>query len=500
MTKSDFSGFWVEKERKGNAIVNIGNVWRKGLLLGILLLLVLIGSAQAENFTVRVEKDIIGFDENQITVETDQTGLLTLTLSDNYGTYRTITREAKRGVTTFMWDGLGENEERLPSGSYTLHALLVTARGNQETQINVTVGKAKQALLFALRSSDTLYLDTDDWFCEAKPVRTGAVVMDIYAADELNTKLDTLKKTFGSTTKVSWNGRVKGKKVAEGDSPAALLRGEQPGVCARCACDGEGKRAPRRSGGRNGQHHADVGHGRRGNVGHDDEAERSWWTLRRSAIRRCMTSRRRMARHLGTLHGQSQGVEVLKVEGGWAYIGAWQHESGGYIEGWVPMKRLKTVTPNSDFGLVVDKQTQRMKVFYRGKCITTLTISTRAGGQESADSRDGGGRVHHRRTRQRLRGQRLSLRVRHPLRRRQPHPPAGLQGAAHEEGLLRPRTGAGAEGLARVRPHRARWMQPGSTSTTYGHTCPTARVCSSSMTRKIVRCKPPPSAIRCRRM
>ena len=117
MTKSDFSGFWVEEERKGDAIVNIGNVWRKGLLLGILLLLVLIGSAQAENFTVRVEKDIIGFDENQITVETDQTGLLTLTLSDNYGTYRTITREAKRGTTTFMWDGLGENEERLPSGS-----------------------------------------------------------------------------------------------------------------------------------------------------------------------------------------------------------------------------------------------------------------------------------------------------------------------------------------------------------------------------------------------
>ena len=166
MTKSDFSGFWVEEERKGDAIVSIGNVWKKGLLLGILLLLALVGSAQAEGFQVRVEKEIIGFEENQITVETDQTGLLTLTLSDNYGTYRTTTREAKRGTTTFMWDGLGENEERLPSGSYTLHALLVTARGNQETQINVTVGKAKQALLFALRSSDTLYLDTD-----GKPLR-----------------------------------------------------------------------------------------------------------------------------------------------------------------------------------------------------------------------------------------------------------------------------------------------------------------------------------------
>lgn len=253
--------------------MSIGNVWKKGLLLGILLLLALVGSAQAEGFQVRVEKEIIGFEENQITVETDQTGLLTLTLSDNYGTYRTITREAKRGVTTFMWDGLGENEERLPSGSYTLHALLVTARGNQETQINVTVGKAKQALLFALRSSDTLYLDTDDWFCEAKPVRTGAVVMDIYAADDLNTKLDTLKKTFGSTTKVSWNGRVKGKKVAEGDYLLRFYAESNPAY-VRCARDGEGRRASRRSGGGNGQHHADVGHGRRGNVGHDDEAER----------------------------------------------------------------------------------------------------------------------------------------------------------------------------------------------------------------------------------
>ena len=48
MTKSDFSGFWVEEERKGDAIVSIGNVWKKGLLLGILLLLALVGSAQAE--------------------------------------------------------------------------------------------------------------------------------------------------------------------------------------------------------------------------------------------------------------------------------------------------------------------------------------------------------------------------------------------------------------------------------------------------------------------
>ena len=355
--------------------MNIGNVWRKGLLLGILLLLALIGSAQAENFTVRVEKNIIGFDENQITVETDQTGLLTLTLSDNYGTYRTITREAKRGTTTFMWDGLGENEERLPSGSYTLHALLVTARGNQETQINVTVGKAKQALLFALRSSDTLYLDTDDWFCEAKPVRTGAVVMDIYAADDLNTKLDTLKKTFGSTTKVSWNGRVKGKKVAEGDYLLRFYAESNPAYVRDV-------RVTVKKGERPVIPVAETG----SIMPTWDMDDAAMWDMMMKpsvVVDIAAVSHQKVydkpstnGKALGTLHGQSQGVEVLKVEGGWAYIGAWQHESGGYIEGWVPMKRLKTVTPNSDFGLVVDKQTQRMKVFYRGKCISTLTIST----------------------------------------------------------------------------------------------------------------------------
>lgn len=380
MTKSDFSGFWVEEERKGDAIVNIGNVWRKGLLLGILLLLALVGSAQAEGFQVRVEKDIIGFDENQITVETDQTGLLTLTLSDNYGTYRTITREAKRGTTTFMWDGLGENEERLPSGSYTLHALLVTARGNQETQINVTVGKAKQALLFALRSSDTLYLDTDDWFCEAKPVRTGAVVMDIYAADDLNTKLDTLKKTFGSTTKVSWNGRVKGKKVAEGDYLLRFYAESNPAYVRDV-------RVTVKEGARPVIPVAETG----SIMPTWDMDDAAMWDMMMKpsvVVDIAAVSHQKVydkpstnGKALGTLHGQSQGIEVMKVEGGWAYIGAWQHESGGYIEGWVPMKRLKTVTPNSDFGLLVDKQTQRMKVFYRGKCITTLTISTGLAGK-----------------------------------------------------------------------------------------------------------------------
>lgn len=173
-----------------------------------------------------------------------------------------------------MWDGLGENEERLPSGSYTLHALLVTARGNQETQINVTVGKAKRRCFSRSAAATRCIWTRTTGFCEAKPVRTGAVVMDIYAADDLNTKLDTLKKTFGSTTKVSWNGRVKGKKVAEGDYLLRFYAESNPAYVRDVRVTVKEGARPVIPGGRNGQHHADVGHGRRGNVGHDDEAER----------------------------------------------------------------------------------------------------------------------------------------------------------------------------------------------------------------------------------
>ena len=79
---------------------------------------------------------------------------------------------------------------------------------------------------------------------------------------------------------------------------------------------------------------------------------------------------------LGTIHGQSQAVEVIKIDGKYAFIGAWNHESGDYIEGWVPLSKLKVVDPNSQYGLLIDKVNQTMKIYEHGTLIAAIPIST----------------------------------------------------------------------------------------------------------------------------
>lgn len=82
------------------------------------------------------------------------------------------------------------------------------------------------------------------------------------------------------------------------------------------------------------------------------------------------------SRSLGTLHGQNQGVEVLASLGDYVRVGAWRHEDGAWVEGYIPAERMKWVTPNSQWGLVVNKQTQVMTVYHRGEAVKTFQVST----------------------------------------------------------------------------------------------------------------------------
>ena len=124
--------------------------------------------------------------------------------------------------------------------------------------------------------------------------------MDIYAADDLNTKLDTLKKTFGSTTKVSWNGRVKGKKVAEGDYLLRFYAESNPAYVRDV-------RVTVKEGARPVIPVAETG----SIMPTWDMDDAAMWDMMMkpsvvSAIRRCMTSRRRMARHWGRSTGRAK--------------------------------------------------------------------------------------------------------------------------------------------------------------------------------------------------
>ena len=87
---------------------------------------------------------------------------------------------------------------------------------------------------------------------------------------------------------------------------------------------------------------------------------------------------------IGTVTLASQGVHVLERGETWSRIECYSssfHDSpilnwNVLVQGWVETRLLKTIVPDQEMGLVIDKLTQRMYVFQNGKLFSTLLVST----------------------------------------------------------------------------------------------------------------------------
>ena len=86
-------------------------------------------------------------------------------------------------------------------------------------------------------------------------------------------------------------------------------------------------------------------------------------------------SRKTTDAHRGFFYGESVAVRVLEEQDGWTKIEAY-NDCDELEQGWVRPGRLKTVTPNSTYGIVVDKMTQRLYLYKEGRLLTTLLCST----------------------------------------------------------------------------------------------------------------------------
>ena len=91
------------------------------------------------------------------------------------------------------------------------------------------------------------------------------------------------------------------------------------------------------------------------------------------------------AEAVGEITCASQGVHVLEtLDNGWSRIEAYSSSFADskvkayakFISGYVPPKKLKQITPSQEYGLVVDKLTQRLYLFKEGKLYSTLLCST----------------------------------------------------------------------------------------------------------------------------
>ena len=85
--------------------------------------------------------------------------------------------------------------------------------------------------------------------------------------------------------------------------------------------------------------------------------------------------RKTTAEHRGFFYGESAAVRVLDTQDGWSKIEAY-NDCDELEQGWVRPGRMKTVTPNQTYGVIVDKRTQRLYLYKEGKLVTELMVST----------------------------------------------------------------------------------------------------------------------------
>ncbi|HML47355.1 MAG TPA: L,D-transpeptidase, partial [Clostridia bacterium] len=86
-------------------------------------------------------------------------------------------------------------------------------------------------------------------------------------------------------------------------------------------------------------------------------------------------SRVKTGKYEGFLYGTTVSVHVLKIEGAWALIEGYDM-SNQLLQGYVKANLLKTVSPNRTYGMVVDKQTQRLHLYKDGAQLSELLVST----------------------------------------------------------------------------------------------------------------------------
>ncbi len=76
------------------------------------------------------------------------------------------------------------------------------------------------------------------------------------------------------------------------------------------------------------------------------------------------------------IYGGQVGVEVVEIEGDYAYINAYRYPGGRAIDGYVPVSMLKQVTPDDQYSIIIDKRQQRLYLFEYGELKADMYCST----------------------------------------------------------------------------------------------------------------------------
>lgn len=330
-------------------------------------------------FTVKRIGNIHPYADNAFQIDAAESGTLEIRIHDNICVYRVLRQEVEAGETVIHWDGCGYNREKLYEKTYTVTAELTAGSGQVYTvSFDSPVEYPAQCLQYALPSSEVMYLDrAEEWFLEFRTVTKGTVAVSVRSGSNPEENYDyTVAAGGGKISRKTFPELAGRKKIPPaGEYSLLIYEISRPDEIYEYPLRIESSApAP--------EPVTVTGEILPDRAMSDTEL---WELMMKPSVvididsfkhQDVLTDPNPESTSLGTLHGQSQGVRVLRIEEEWAMIGAWNHEEAAYIEGWVPLSRLKTEAPRGEYALLIDKRKQTLTVFRNGEVLDTLLIST----------------------------------------------------------------------------------------------------------------------------
>lgn len=341
-------------------------------LTSLCCLLLLFAVPALAKIELEVPQRIKPYDSQACLIRTEERGLLSLYAIQS-GVERQILKDyqLEAGENTWMFDGLLPHGEPMRQGQWQLRAAFEGSRGREEALVPFTVGSPKTALQFALAARNPV---TAEEGLEVDYMLSTAGRVEVRLLSEKGQLLKQQVINVGDTPRVyRWDCKVEGKPAEPGQYELlfSAVGTDRPPLSVPFTLTTEKKPDEVSLT----THYLPEGMDKQSLI----EAFRAPLTvvnIGATSHQAVYSAPNRASKKLGEVHGQTAGLYVMGFDQGFAYVGAYRHEDGEYIKGYVPLERLKTVYPQGEWGLLIDKQAQRLTLYQEGEAVKTWLIST----------------------------------------------------------------------------------------------------------------------------
>ncbi|MBQ6173361.1 MAG: L,D-transpeptidase [Clostridia bacterium] len=348
------------------------------LALPVLTLLacLILGSAAAD-LTIKAGR-VNPFVPNILTVKSDEPGLLTIRVEGRMNAVTALPVEA--GTTEVTWRALSWNDEPLLKGNVRLTAELTLADGSVRTaECTANVRLARAAVLYCLPEHDRYAIGGAPLRVEVGVSEKGRVRVELVSAKE------GAAPVWVSVSEIA-AGNTEHMLIWDWRRPKAeLVPGEYRLRAWTLACPEQLIEVPltltenRETSGELFLTGSLI-------PGDPDDDAAVWAALCAPVVvgdggegsgLHLYTEPDPNAPRAGSVNCATVCLTVLDLsDEKWAKVGAWVQRGGEYVEGYVLKKKLKTVEVNCRYGVLVDKNTQTLRVYEDGHCIGSAVVST----------------------------------------------------------------------------------------------------------------------------